>query len=133
MKMDGTIKFFYDTYALYEIILGNKKYERYSKGVILTSLLNLIEFHYSLSVKYGRETAEKFLNIILKEIVLVEITSEVIIEANIFRLDNKPSSKKKKFSYPDSYGYIIAKKLGVRFLTGDEDFHGYDNVEYVKK
>ncbi len=96
-------------------------------------MLNLIEFHYSLAVKYGEETARKFLDIIIKECILVDITQEVIIEANIFRLKNKPSSNKKKFSYPDSYGYILAKKLVVKFLTGDEDFLKYDNVELVKK
>ncbi len=126
-------KYFYDTYSLYEIIAGNKKYEGYKEGIIITSLLNLIEFHYSLAVKYGEEKAKKFLDVILKECVLVDITYEVIVEANLFRLKNKPSSKKKKFSYPDAYGYILAKRLGIKFLTGDEDFSGYENVEFVKK
>lgn len=135
--MDGITnsetKYFYDTYALYELIAGNKKYEKYKKGVIVTSILNLIEFHYSMNVKYGEKTSEKFLNIIINECVLIDITKDMIIEANIFRWKNKPSSKKEKFSYPDSYGYIIAKKLGVKFLTGDEDFAKYENVEFVKK
>lgn len=131
--MDGTNKYFYDTYALYEIIFGNKKYERYSEGVIVTSLLNLIEFHYSLAVKYGQETAKNFFDVVLKQCVLVDIAYDIIIEANIFRLKNKPSSKKEKFSYPDAYGYILARRLGLKFLTGDEDFSKYDNVEFVKK
>jgi len=131
--MDGTIKYFYDTYALYEIISGNKKYDEYKKGIIVASLLNLIEFHYSLTIKYGDEIARRFLDIIIKECVVVDITQEVIIEANIFRLRNRPSSNKKRFSYPDAYGYILAKKLGIKFLTGDEDFSKYDNVEFVKK
>lgn len=133
MKMDGTSKYFYDTYALYEILAGNKKYERYKEGIIITSLLNLIEFHYSMAVKYGESISKKFLEIILKECVLVDISYDIIVEANLFRLNNKPSSKKKKFSYPDSYGYILAKNLGIKFLTGDEDFAGYNNVEFVKK
>ncbi|MBS3080410.1 hypothetical protein J4221_02985 [Candidatus Pacearchaeota archaeon] len=59
--MGGTTKYFYYTYALYEIILGNEKYEKYKKGIIITSLLNLIEFHYSLSVKYEENRAKEFL------------------------------------------------------------------------
>ncbi len=31
-------KYFYDTYALYEIIAGNEKYEKYKEGIIITSL-----------------------------------------------------------------------------------------------
>ncbi len=33
---------------------------------------------------------------------------------------------------PDVVGYVIAKKHGVRFLTGDNGFEGFDNVEFVK-
>lgn len=126
-------KYFYDTYALYEIISGNLKYEKYKEGIIITSLLNLIEFHYSLLLKYNEETSKKFLELIIRECIVVDITQEIIIEANIFRLKNKPLSNKKKFSYTDAYGYILAKRLGAKFLTGDEDFAKYDNVEFVKK
>lgn len=126
-------KYFYDTYALYEIVSGNKNYEKYKEGIIITSLLNLIEFHYSLVIKFGEEMAKKLLNMIIKECVVVDITQEIILEANLFRLKKKPSSKKEKFSYPDSYGYILAKRLNIKFLTGDEDFAKYDNVEFVKK
>lgn len=132
MNMDGTTKYFYDTYALYEIIAGNPAYEKYKKGIIITSLLNLIEFHYSFSSKYGEEKAKEFLEIFMKECVLIEITPEIIMQANLFRQKNKPNSSKKKFSYPDAFGYTIAKHLGTKFLTGDEDFKGYENVEFIK-
>jgi len=32
----------------------------------------------------------------------------------------------------DCIGYIIAKKSGVQFLTGDEHFKDFENVEFVK-
>jgi predicted nucleic acid-binding protein len=47
-----------------------------------------------------------------------------------FRLKMKRG--KKNLSYVDALGYIIAEKLGVKFLTGDNAFDGMDNVEYVK-
>ena len=35
-------------------------------------------------------------------------------------------------SIPDAIGYTIAKKYNIRFLTGDKDFEGMENVEFVK-
>jgi predicted nucleic acid-binding protein len=40
--------------------------------------------------------------------------------------------EKKNLSYVDALGYIIAGKLGIKFLTGDNAFGGMENVEYVK-
>lgn len=40
--------------------------------------------------------------------------------------------KCKDLSIPDVIGYIIAKRHGVPFLTGDSGFEGFDNVEFVK-
>ena len=42
-------------------------------------------------------------------------------------------SKNKQLSIPDAIGYIIAKKLNIKFLTGDERFRNFENVEFVKK
>ena len=33
----------------------------------------------------------------------------------------------------DCIGYIIAKRLGMKFLTGDKEFEGFENVEFVKQ
>lgn len=41
--------------------------------------------------------------------------------------------KHKKFSIPDVIGYIVAKRHKVKFLTGDEGFRHFPNVEFVKK
>ena len=38
----------------------------------------------------------------------------------------------KKLSIPDAVGYTIAKKHGVKFLTGDRDFENMENVEFVR-
>ena len=59
--------FFFDTYALYEIIEGNKNYRSYIKNVaIVTTKLNLMELYYGLLVNYNEKTAndlyDKFLS-----------------------------------------------------------------------
>ena len=40
--------------------------------------------------------------------------------------------KYKHLSIPDCIGFIVAKRYGVKFLTGDEAFRNFDNVEFVK-
>ena len=32
----------------------------------------------------------------------------------------------------DCIGYILAKNIGIKFLTGDKEFENLDNVEFVK-
>ena len=40
--------------------------------------------------------------------------------------------KFKHMSFPDVIGYVVAKRLGIKFLTGDNDFKDMKNVEFVK-
>ena len=117
--------FFFDTYALIELIRGNPKYEQYSYCKIITTIFNLAEFNYSLKKEMTKEKADS-LTYDYKDFV-VEINLKDIIKA----MDLK--SKNRDFSIPDVVGYIMAEKHGVKFLTGDEDFNGLDNVEFVKK
>ena len=51
----------------------------------------------------------------------------------IFHFLKKPLSEYKKFdlSYADCLGYVISKKLNIRFLTGDKQFKDLPNVEFV--
>src|SRR3989338_6474554 len=52
--------FFCDTYALIEIIKGNKNYNRYTDFILITSELNLMELYYSLLRDFGKSIAEKY-------------------------------------------------------------------------
>ena len=117
--------YFFDTYALIEIFKGNANYEEYSKSDIATSYFNLLELYYNLIKTYDKEIAMKFIET-LKDFC-VPINIDMIFDASTFKL-NYP----KKFSYADSIGYIIAKRLGLKFLTGDMQFKELDNVEFVK-
>ncbi|MBS3052997.1 MAG: PIN domain-containing protein [Candidatus Aenigmarchaeota archaeon] len=117
--------YFFDTYALIEIFKGNVNYEEYSKSDIATSYFNLLELYYNLIKTYDKKIAMKFIET-LKDFC-VPINIDMIFDASTFKL-NYP----KKFSYADSIGYIIAKRLGLKFLTGDMQFKELDNVEFVK-
>jgi uncharacterized protein len=119
--------YFFDTYAFFEFILGNKNYKKYFEQTkIFTSVLNLTELFYVLLNNYDLETARKYYYS-FKQFV-IPLSDEIIEKAMIFRHDNK----KKDLSYADCIGYTIAQKQGIKFLTGDKEFKDMGNVEFVK-
>ncbi|MFH0870627.1 MAG: PIN domain-containing protein [archaeon] len=125
MELEET--YFFDTYALYSIVMGYPDYNKYSEQVrIATSRMNLIELHYCLLRDFGKEVADiKFEHF---KRFIIGISDDVIKNANEFRYRNK----KKKLSYVDCIGYVLARSRGMKFLTGDNAFKGMDGVEFVK-
>ena len=120
--------FFFDTYALYETVHNSNSYSKYLNGELslITTKLNLMELYYSLLRVYGKEKAEESFNFFKG--FCVEIDDEILKQASEFRFANY----KRDLSYVDCIGYILAKRRGVKFLTGDEQFKKFDNVEFVK-
>ena len=119
--------YFFDTYAFYEIIQGNKDYKKYEKGIaIITTRLNLMELHYGLILLYGKSDADRYYDTFLP--FVVDFDDNLIKRANEFRAKNR----KLKLSYVDCIGYTVAKMSGVKFLTGDKGFKMFENVEFVK-
>jgi predicted nucleic acid-binding protein len=127
MKILKMSKYFFDTYALIELIKGNPNYEFIKDNVIITSPMNIAELYYSLLLENNKEFADKIINSFNFE--LIEITSKIAIKSSLFRFQNK----KLKLSYIDCMGYILALKNNLLFLTGDKGFENLENVEYVKK
>ena len=125
--MTEEMNFFYDTYALLEIITGNENYNKYVKNTgIATTKLNLMELFYRLYILHGIEIAEFYYQKYLP--FVVEISDSLIKKAAIFRAENK----KKDLSYVDCVGYILALEHKIKFLTGDSQFKDMENVEFVK-
>ena len=122
--MDGTNKFFFDTYAIFEILKGNKNYEKYKDCEIITTIFNIAELNYNLKKERSKDEADKitkkFLNFI------VDVPYVFLIEAMDLKITEK------QISIPDAVGYTTAKRNKVKFLTGDIHFKGMDNVEFVK-
>jgi len=118
--------FFFDSYALFEIVHKNKNYSSYLKVGIVTTKLNVVELHYRLLSLYGEEIADIAFNRFIP--FIVEISNEIIKEANAFKLLNK----KRNLSYVDCIGYILARSMNLKFLTGDKQFEKLEGVEFVK-
>ncbi|MBI2655881.1 PIN domain-containing protein [Candidatus Woesearchaeota archaeon] len=118
--------FFCDTYALIEIIKGNKNYSKYTDFILVTSELNLMELYYSLLRDFGRGIAEKYF--------AEWEDSAVIIPKSMIQgaMELKYLHKKEKLSYIDCMGYIYALSSEVPFLTGDMKFEDKTGVEFVK-
>lgn len=124
--MTETKVFLADTYALIELLGGNLNYKPYLNQVLLTTKLNLIELYYYFLNNYGKEVADKYLE--LYSNFVVPISYGCIRNGMQFKL----KFKKENLSYVDCIGYALAFELGVKFLTGDEKFKGKENVEFVK-
>ncbi|WP_461866497.1 type II toxin-antitoxin system VapC family toxin [Thermococcus sp.] len=123
-------KFFADTYALIEILRGNPNYSKYADGELYSTEFNLLELSYALTRDFGPETAENILNIVRTTLVIVSPTMKQYVKASEIRLRER--DKGKKLSLIDCLGYVVAKELGMKFLTGDREFKSMNNVEFVK-
>src|SRR3989344_4488260 len=118
--------YLFDTYALMEIIQSNSLYMAYveNSNMIINDFI-FAEFCYNL-FRENTKNAEDHINEIIPAIIHVE--SEIIEEAMKFRVEHK----KQNLSMTDCISYIMSKKLGIKFLTGDKEFQNLENVEFVK-
>jgi len=118
--------YFFDTYAIIEILKGNKGYEKFKDSQAIISTFNLAELHLHITRIFGAEVTRNSLEEFSNCVAGFEI--EDFIEATNFKLKDI----KKNFSIPDSIGYAMSKRLGLKFLTGDKNFQDLGNVEFVK-
>ena len=97
---------------------------------LLTSEFNLLELAYALTRDYGKREAVKILKIVRAFVTIVQPTDEDYAEASKLRIELRRQGR--NLSLIDALGYIIARRLGILFLTGDREFKGLEGVEYVK-
>lgn len=126
--MENELRYFFDSYALIEIYEKNPDYEKYSNANVVTTYFQVYETYYSLIRNgYKNEEIKKFFEFL--QTLCIELKFDWIPLSVNFRRENKKS----ELSYADCLGYIIAKELGIKFLTGDKEFKDLENVEFVKK
>lgn len=118
-------KYFFDSYALFEIVYGNDKFIPFGKQGGLTTIFNIAELNYGLKKHKLTTEADAITDTFRGNVVKVlwqDIQSAMDLKI-----------KHKHLSIPDAIGYTVSKRLGIKFLTGDEDFKDFENVEFVKK
>ena len=120
-----TFDYVFDTYALMEIIQGNNSYFPYINSSFVINNFIFAELCYNLfkdKDKNAKQHIAKFAKYI------GSVKPEWIEEAMEFRL----KWKDRKVSITDCVGYIMAKNLEIKFLTGDKEFEDMENVEFIK-
>ena len=129
------MKYVFDTYALIEW-LGKEKenYRKYfvqmenSEGFVTT--FTLVELYHKVYHTLGQGRADEIFAIVTGNLNVTKVTPEIIKKSGIFK--SQMLKRKLEVSYTDSVNYATATFLGVKLLTGDEDFRNVDNVEFVK-
>ena len=120
------VTYFFDTYALVEIVKGNLAYGKYAEAKAHTSLFNLYELYVQILKGYGEEMAKKEFDNFKR--ILIEVKDTHIFSAASFKI----KEKKTHFSYTDALGYSIASAEGLQFVTGDNEFRNLPNVQFVR-
>jgi predicted nucleic acid-binding protein len=116
-------------------IWKNQNYRKYFeeiqiKGNSYVSEITLVELYHHIYHNKGAERADIIYSSVINYLKVTKMDNHVIKNAGIFRSDML--KRRRSLSYADCINYAISKKLKVKLLTGDEDFKGIRNVEFVK-
>ena len=119
--------YFFDTYALIEVIKGSPNYKDFSEYTsMVTTKLQLMELYYSVLCESGKEKADLYYALFSSS--SIPLQDGTIKNAMLFRSQHK----KKKLSYVDCLGYTLACERNIPFLTGDKEFEHLPNVCFMK-
>jgi len=119
---------FFDTYALIEFLGGRPEFRRHAARGILSTRWNLAELLVLDFRDRGEEAARKDFRRFLG--ACTEVEDDDLWDAARFR--DSQRHRRRKFSYPDPLGYTVARRLGLRFVTGDDAFRGLPGVLFQK-
>lgn len=121
-----TSKYLFDTYAIMAILKGSLNYSSYKDADIVINNFVFAELCYNL-FRIKESKAKEYINEYSQFINSVK--PEWIEEAMQFRV----KWKDREVTITDCVSYIMAKSLGIKFLTGDKEFEGMEGVEFVKE
>ena len=98
--------------------------------------LEVVTCNYNVSEVYGKllsrndlEGAKKIAEVFMPDSLIP--SNEALLGAQRLKLELRELSGK-SVSLIDSLGYLMAKSMRLKFLTGDDAFKGLKNVEFVK-
>jgi predicted nucleic acid-binding protein len=117
--------YFFDTYALIEMQRGNPAYGPFKAASIRTHQMNLYEFAWATARAGSEALAREQLDRMAPSLLPADL--EDLFAAVRFR----SGRTRDRVSYVDALGYVLARRHGLRFLTGDPAFEGLENVEFV--
>ncbi len=116
-----------DTYALWEIYLGNEKFLHFFEQKFIITEWTLIEFYKTLVREFNKETADYWIKRLLP--YTKNVSLEIAFDAVFFQSENKSE----KMSLFNCIGYQFSVKNNLLFVTGDKAFKNKKNVFFIKK
>ncbi|MDO8625759.1 MAG: PIN domain-containing protein [Candidatus Diapherotrites archaeon] len=123
--MNETEKFL-DSYAIIEILNQKPQYARFASATGVCTAANLVEVAYHLLSETTPERTRLIMDSL--RVKVLEIPPDAAVEIAAFRKKHA----KKKLSYIDCVGYVVALRNNIPFVTGDKEFEKMPNVEFVK-
>jgi len=124
-----------DTYALIEwLMCNNEKYKKFfalvdKEGGYVTELV-LLEFYHKTLHEKGKDKADQLFNILTAKAETIKLNTERIKKTGLKR--SQMLKQKKKLSYTDCLNLVIAEEFNTKVLTGDKEFKGMKNTEFVE-
>lgn len=120
---------FADSYAIIEMLKGNRNYQSFRQELLVTTEFNICEVGFALCRDYPLDASR----------VLKKVRSRIVIQATKDEdycsgagIRKQASAEGKKLSTIDCVGYAVANRLKMPFLTGDHEFKDMQNVHFVK-
>jgi hypothetical protein len=121
--------YFADSYALIEMLKGNKNYRSFQSERLITTEFNICEVGFAVCRDYPAN-APQVLKTVRKMVTLQATRDEDYCSGAARR--KQESGKGKKLSTIDCIGYSVANWLSIQFLTGDREFADMENVQFVR-
>ena len=116
-----------DTYALWEIIHGNPKFAFLLNDDFALTDWTLIELYKTLLKSFDKNFSQNWIE------KFRPYARNVDFETIILAVDFLHENRKQDISLFDSVGYIYSKSNKMKFVTGDKEFKGMDNVLFITK
>ncbi|MFA5247398.1 MAG: PIN domain-containing protein [Candidatus Micrarchaeia archaeon] len=120
------MSYFFDSYAIIEIMVGNPAFDKYKTERLITTEICFAETYYAL-LRMNWPDVRSVLSYLKADII--EPTRNDWFTAMEYRMSRKAD----RISPADALGYTLSRKNGLKFLTGDEKFKDIPGVEYLKK
>jgi predicted nucleic acid-binding protein len=119
--------FLWDTYSIVALFEEAPAYRDLRQAHIITTPFAVMETCFILQRDHAwplDRTAE------LAETLMESappVDGRLLAAAAAWRLRSK--TKARHYSYADAFGYLMSRRLGLTFLTGDRAFEGLPGVE----
>ena len=103
---------------------GNPRYRRYLSAELRTSVWNLVELYLAILRDRGEDEDQR--QFARFRTIAIDPEDGWLFEAMGLKV------RRPKLSYADAIGYTAARRIGARFLTGDEAFQRLPDVEFCR-